>query len=47
MTLVIGLVLGGLLYETLGNSTFLASAGIFFAAALLSLPLLTMKNHSE
>lgn len=43
---VIGLVLGGLLYETLGNSVFLASAGIFFSAALLSLPLLSLKKHS-
>ena len=41
---VIGLVLGGLLYQQVGALTFAVSAGLIYLAALLSLPLLRISN---
>ena len=41
---VIGLVLGGLLYQQTGELTFAVSAGLIYLGALLSLPLLRIAN---
>ena len=41
---IVGLVAGGLLYESLGASTFLVSSGALIAAAVLSLRLLPTRG---
>ncbi len=41
---VIGLVLGGLLYQQTGELTFAVSAGLIYLGALLSLPLLRINS---
>ncbi len=41
---VIGLVLGGLLYQQTGELTFVVSAGLIYLGGLLSLPLLRINN---
>ena len=38
---IVGLISGGLLYESLGATTFLISAGLFVGIAALSIPLLS------
>jgi hypothetical protein len=40
---IIGLTLGGLLYELVGGATFLVSAGVIFAVFIMSFRLLKMK----
>jgi MFS transporter, DHA1 family, tetracycline resistance protein len=40
---IVGLTLGGLLYDLVGGATFLVSAGVIFAVFLMSLRLLKMK----
>jgi hypothetical protein len=41
---IIGLTLGGLLYDLIGGATFLVSAGIIFAVFIMSFRLLKMKE---
>lgn len=40
---IVGLTLGGLLYDLVGGATFLVSAGVIFGVFLMSLRLLKMK----
>jgi DHA1 family tetracycline resistance protein-like MFS transporter len=41
---IIGLTAGGLLYNLLGNTTFLISAGVIFAVFILSFRLLRIRK---
>jgi MFS family permease len=44
---IIGLTAGGLLYNLLGNTTFLISAGVIFTVFIMSFHLLKMKVMIE
>ncbi len=41
---IIGLTLGGLLYNLVGGATFLVSAGVIFTVCIMSFRLLKMKS---
>ncbi len=40
---IIGLIMGGILYDFLGGTTFLVSAGVIFTAFIMSFRLLKMR----
>lgn len=43
---IVGLISGGLLYESVGTTTFLISAGLFVVIAALSVPLLSIRTDT-
>jgi MFS family permease len=43
---IIGLILGGTLYNLIGATTFLVSAGVIFTAFIMSFRLLNDKNSN-